>query len=120
MKTLVIRYTVPVEVDVPDDFPVSEAEIQETADWRRNDWSDGRHPFTSEQLFHAASHAARLDIEAAIDQHYCRRIDRAFPPNGANFHMEARNALIERCSKTVGFLRLANGGTVEIDVTTSS
>ncbi len=114
-KTLILRYTVPVEVEVPEDFPVTTDEIEKTADWRRNDFVDGRHPFASELLHDAALRAARNDLESAIDSHYCRRIDAwAKNPAGSNWHMEAREALIKRCRDKLGYVHLANGGDVEV------
>jgi hypothetical protein len=115
MKTLILRYTVPLEIEVPDDFPVTTAEIEKTVDWRRNDYRDGRHPFASELLHDAALRAARNDLDSAIDNHYCRRIEEHFgAQNAGNWHMEARDALIKRCLGSLGYIRLVNGGTVEV------
>lgn len=118
MKTLLLRYTVPIEVDVPDDFPVTTDEIEKTADWRRNDYSDGRYPFASELLHDAALRAARSDLGDAIDNHYCRRIEAWATQHDDCWknherHMEARNTLIKRCLDKLGYLKLVDGGTVE-------
>jgi hypothetical protein len=119
LKTILLRYTVPVEVDVPDDFPVSESEIERVADWRRNDCSDGRHDFTTEQMHQAVLDAAKSDVNRAVSSHYCERIRRHFPAN-PNEHYEACSALTNRCLKKVeeGLMHLVDGGTVEISVTT--
>ena len=116
MKTLILRYTVPVEIDVPDDFPVPEPEIERVADWRRNDYSDGRHDFTTEQMHQAVFDAARSDMSRAIDSHYYESVRRHFPAD-PNAHVEACHALAARCHGKLERMHLVDGGTVEISVT---
>lgn len=118
MKTLLLRYTVPLEIEVPDDFPVTPTEIEKSAEWCRNDHRDGRFPFATEHLHDAAERAANGDLARAIDNHYCERIERHFRAwNAGNFHMEARDRLIERCQKSLGRVRLVEGGHVEVSAT---
>jgi hypothetical protein len=120
LSTLILRYTVVVEVEVPDDFPVTTLEIEKTADWKSNDYRDGRHPFTTELLHDAALRAARHDVLDAIDSHYYRRIEAWAASHGetcwANHerHIESRNALIKRCTDKLGYFQVANGGGLEI------
>jgi hypothetical protein len=114
MKTLLLRYTVPIEIDVPDDFPVTTEEIEKIADWKGNDYTDGRHPFTSELLHDAATRAARNHLADAIDDHYWRRVEAWAGARGSNGHREARSALVERCQAKLGYMRLVNGGTIEV------
>ena len=45
MKTLIIRFSVPVEVEVPDDFPITPLEIELSGEDIANDRRDGRYPW---------------------------------------------------------------------------
>lgn len=114
MKKLLLRYTVPIEVDVPDDFPITPEEIARIGEWQCNDYSDGRHPFSTEQLFHAALDCARSDINRAVDDSYRRRVDAWSPPRGSGQHLDACNKLVERCLSKMGYLHLVDGGTIEV------
>lgn len=109
-----MTYTLSVDFEVPTDFPVSVEEIRKVAEWRTNDHRDGRQNFSTELMKDGVERAARGQFHDAIDENYCRRIDKAF--GNANFHMEARDALIRRCSKTV-----SRGYVVhDIDITVKS
>lgn len=99
MKTLYLRYTVPVEVEVADDFPVSADAIRKIAKWKSNDWSDGRYPFDVEMMHSGASSMASYHISEAVSYHYAERVEAHF--GRANDHWSARNALAERCEKSV-------------------
>lgn len=102
MKTLWMRITVPVAVEVPDDFPVAPEALAEVADWRTNDCSDGRLPYSTEKLLDGAIHLCEDAVESAIFDAYCRRVEAHFGRRGrADEHLEARNALVARCRENV-------------------
>lgn len=98
-KRISIAYTIVVEHEVPEDFPLTSAEVKETVEWRVNDWRDGRMPFDTEMMMRAASESARWQLSEAIFQHYARAIDKHF--GNANEHMTARDAFIARLEAKV-------------------
>lgn len=98
-RRLFIAYTVPVEFEIPEGFPLTADEIRKVAEWKLSDGSDGRYPFTSETMAHGAALAARHHVEDAVFSHYCRRVERTFGPGSD--HLDARNRLVDRCSATV-------------------
>lgn len=104
MKKLLLRYTLTVEVQVPDTFPVSADDVQRVADWKSNECSDGRHPFSTELMHDGAIRAAQWAVSESIFHHYCDRIDKLY--GRANDHMNARNALVARCEQGVRFFRV--------------
>lgn len=119
MKTLILRYTVPVEVDVPDDLPVSNADLERTGERDANDWCDGRYPHSVEDMHHAAARLAESAVLRAIDWHYSERLDRYFGRERAcRMPFEIRNHLAKRCQDRLGRFRLVNGGEIEVAVTT--
>jgi hypothetical protein len=96
-----ITFSIPVEFEVSDDFSLSAKEIQEVVDWRVNDYTDGRHPFSTELMHDGATRAAD-NLYEAIFQSYARRIDAHFKdPAASNKRMTARDALIKRASDKV-------------------
>lgn len=111
MKTITISYTIPVEVEVPDDFPLSVEEIQKIATWKANDHCDGRHPFSIEMMFEGAQRASTNYMEDSIFYHYCNKIEQWF--GRRNFHIEGRNALIDKWTKT---LRRSRASVVKVTV----
>ena len=118
MRTISIAYTVTVEMDVPDDFPVSAEEIHRDASYSANDYCDGRHPFSTEMMFDAAERAAVGHVESAIFHHYCNKIEKWFGQR--NVHIEGRNSLIAKWSKSVrhwGARSSREGGMVTVRVT---
>jgi hypothetical protein len=115
MKTLLIRFTVPVEVEVPDDFPVTTADIEKSADWIANDWRDGRYPHAVEDMHHAAGDLARSSVSVAITHHYDERIEKHLGrAHVCAMSYEVRSALAERCEKKLGYFRITDGGGIEI------
>jgi|GEM_PF-2933697 len=102
MKTLWMRITVPVAVEVPDDFPVAPEALAKVAEWRTNDHSDGRLPYSTEKLLDGAAHLCEGAVEHAIYDAYCRRVEAHFGRRGrADDHLDARNALVARCQGKV-------------------
>jgi hypothetical protein len=117
MKTLLLRFTVPVEVEVPDDFPVSREAIEASADWLANDYRDGRYPHSVEDMHHAALGLARSSMSSAISNHYSDRMEARFGRQHlGEMSYELRNALAERCEKKLGYYRVTDGGGIEIAV----
>ncbi len=115
MKTLLIRYTVPVEVDVPDDFPVTTADVGRIGEWQANDWCDGRYPHAVEDMHYAALRLAQHAVERAIDDHYTTRIERQFGrAHYLSMSFETRDALAKRCTAKLGYFRVTEGGQVEV------
>jgi hypothetical protein len=98
-RRLVIAYTIPVQFEIPEGFPLTADEIQKIVDWKLGDGSDGRYPFSLETMSSGASLAGHHHVEDAIFHHYCRRVEETFG-QGAD-HLEARNRLVDRCSATV-------------------
>lgn len=96
--TVTVRYTIAVQFDVPDDFPLTADEVQKTAEWKANDWNDGRLPFTTETMLRAAAESAEWHLHEAVFQHYCRRVEAAF--GAGNWHIDARNLLVDRCARS--------------------
>jgi hypothetical protein len=111
-RRLFIVYSIPVEFEIPESFPLTAEEIQKIAEWKLTDWRDGRYPFSTELMSDGASRAAQHHVADAVFNHYCRRVEAAF---GSDFdHIEARNKLIERCLATVKSRSLPEHGvTVE-------
>ena len=60
-KIIELRLTVPIEIRVPSDFPVTAAEMVKLADWKVNDRCDGRFPYSTEIMHQGASDWAILD-----------------------------------------------------------
>ena len=117
MKTLVIRYTVPVEVEVPDDFPVKAEEVTTTAEYYANDYCDGRFPHSVEDLHHAALRLAEGAVHGAVDAHYSGRLEKHFSRERVcAMNVDIRNSLAKRCQDKLGDAHLVNGGTVEVSV----
>ncbi len=98
-RSIIIAYSIAVEFRIPDDFPLSAHEIQEIADWKVNDTTDGRQPFSTETMKGAAGAAAYGNMEDAIEHHYNRRVEKSF--GSAHGHTEARDRLVERLKARV-------------------
>ena len=92
----------------PRRLPRARTRDEHIADWRRNDYSDGRHDFTTEQMHQAVFDAARSDMSRAIDSHYYESVRRHFPAD-FNAHVEACRALSARCHGKVGRMHLVDG-----------
>lgn len=117
-KIIELRLTVPIEIRVPSDFPVTAAEMVKLADWKVNDRCDGRFPYSTEIMHQGASDWAISIVHQSIFQHYYDRVDDHF--GRGNSHIGSRNKLIDRCTKTLGSFptRLVDGGNVEVSATT--
>src|SRR5271155_4727171 len=102
MRTISISYTIHVEMSVPDDFPVTAEDVQKHADWKNNDYCDGRHPFSTELMHDGAERAAETAIAAAISTYACRKVEKWF--GNINSHIEGRNALESKWAKSVHYL----------------
>lgn len=93
-KRLVLRLTAAVEIEVEDDFPVTHTEIEKAADWRANNYNDGRYPFSTELMQDGAESLARHALDYAVSDHYGARVERMFGRTndhwGAKAKLEAR------------------------------
>ncbi len=100
MKTLIVRVTIPVEVEVPEDFPVTCEQVEKAADWIANDYRDGRYPHSTEDMHHAALETARASVSTAITHHYDERMEKHLGRERVcDMSYETRSALSERCEK---------------------
>ena len=99
-RRLVIAYTIPVQFEIPDGFPLTADEVRKVVEWKLGDGTDGRYPFSTELMADGASRAARHHVEDAVFHHYCRRVEETFGRRSGD-HLDARNRLVERCSATV-------------------
>jgi len=117
-KIIQLRLTVPVEIRVPSDFPVTAAEMVKIADWHINDRCDGRFPYSTEIMHQGARDWATSILHQSIFHHYCDRVDKHF--GRGNSHLSSRNKLIDRCTKTLREYpsHLADGGNVAVSATT--
>lgn len=109
-RTLQIRYTVTYSVEIPDDFAATAADVQKVALWKTNDYRDGRHPFSTEMMHDAVERAAGHAVSESVFWNYCQRIEKAF--GNDDHHMEARNALVKRCTDKIKYGRAMH----EIDI----
>lgn len=118
MKTLIVRFTVPVEVEVPDDFPVTRQEIERVGDWITNDYRDGRYPHSVEDMHHAAASLTESTVHRAIEYHYSQRMERQFGRERVcQMEYDLRSRLAARCIEKLGRNHLTDGGHVEVSVT---
>ncbi len=117
-KIIELRLTVPVEIRVPSDFPVTATEMLKVAEWKVNDRCDGRFPYSTEIMHQGAGDWAMSILHESIFNHYCDRVDKHF--GRGNSHISTRNRLIDRCTKTLDSFptHLVNGCTVEVSATT--
>jgi hypothetical protein len=117
VKTLIIRFSVPVEVEVPDDFPITPLEIELSGEDIANDRRDGRYPHTTEDMHHAAESLAHSALHQSIEWHYTRRIEQQFGRERAcQMPYELHNRLANRCIERLGRCSLVDGGAVEVAV----
>ena len=117
-RRICVQYTIGVMFEVPEDFPITDDELQKHIDWKANDYSDGRYSFTHEMMTDAARRHARNLVMGAIDHHYCERVERAFPPCPDWDHYTARQKLIERCANKVTHMGPGNGGEIDVQAKT--
>lgn len=111
MKTLFVRYTIPVAVEVPDDFQVAPEAIAKTGAWLANDYRDGREPFTTETMKDAALRATRAAVLRAIDDQVRERVAAYFrvPENQAYMdHYDGAQRLLAKVADSVRFGRYAD------------
>lgn len=117
-KIVELRLTVPVEIRVPSDFPITAAEMVKLAQWKVNDWCDGRYPYSTEIMHQGAVDWANSILHQSIFHHYCDRVDKHF--GRGNSHMTSRNKLIARCTASLDefHTHLVDGGHIEVSATT--
>ena len=104
-RRIAISYTVTCMFEIPEGFPVTAKDVREIADWKTNNYTDGRHPFSTELMHDGAQRAAAYHLSEAIFQHYARRVERAFPLKpGEGYgwrHIQGRDKLAARCEAGV-------------------
>lgn len=69
MKTINVSLTIKSVIEVPDDFPISEDEVESGLDWKINDFSDGRFNFNTEMVFAGARKLINNCFTSAIQNH---------------------------------------------------
>jgi len=119
-RVIELRFTLPVEIRVPKDFPVDAIEMVTIADWLINDWRDGRYPMSTELMQSGAGRWADAVLNRSIEAHYDKRVETQF--GSSHSHRRARDRLVDRCKATLGDwpTHLVEGGHVEVSVTTRS
>lgn len=70
MKTLSVALTVNIEIIVPDDSPVTPEKFASIFEWKVNDHTDGRHPFSAELVFDGVERACGWVIEEVLFHHF--------------------------------------------------
>jgi hypothetical protein len=83
VKTITITYAVPVEVEVPDDFPVPTEDIQHIAHAGANRFEDGRHNFSTELMLDGAERMLHGHVESALEFFYQRKVNGWFGKDAA-------------------------------------
>ena len=69
MKKINVSLTVKSVIEVPDDFPISENQIESSLDWKINDFNDGRFNFNTEMFFTGARKLINNCFTSAIQNH---------------------------------------------------
>ena len=69
-KTLKFEITIPFELDVPADSPLTSKNFTECLHWKANEYSDGRFPFSSELVFDGLQRTVMNAINEAMFQHF--------------------------------------------------
>lgn len=69
MRTIKLQIAVVMEVEMPEDAPISGRELTDAVEYLANDWEDGRYPYDSESMHIAAMYTARSALA-----HACRLV----------------------------------------------
>lgn len=105
MRTIKLQIAVLLEVDVPDDVPLTADAIAQMVNWRVNQYSDGRFPFSAELAHTAAESMANDGVHEALFQHHVAVFGNEMKM------MNLRNARIEADRARV-YVRQAEGGKI--------
>jgi hypothetical protein len=123
-RTIAVALIVNVEIEVPDDSPVTPEKFAQIFGWRINDYTDGRHPFCTEMVFRGVRDACDWVIEETLFDHFHAKYRDWIQGPGTSERRAAvgfkvRDRHIAEAVKPIHF-GLVDGGHIELNVTGDS